>query len=198
MSKTEDTKYTTAESLAKLLGLTVRRVQQLRAEGAFVTEETPNGQRYLLAQSLIAYIKFLQNRQGAASLQKRKLEADVRIKESKADIEETKLALLRGDVHPAEHIRTLFSDMITQARAAFMDIPGRCAVDCAAGTAAEAAETIRREVCAALDVMAGLDYDPAKFMEMLKEDGGIIIESDEEGEAPKPKTKRAPRKKRAE
>lgn len=191
MADEKPSKYTTADRLAAMLDLSTRRIQQLRGDGAFVTEETKDGPRYVLVDSLVSYIKFLQTRQDSASLTKRKLSADVRIKEAKAEAEETKLSLLRNEVHRAEHVRILFSDMITQARSAFMDIPGRCAVDCSNASPAESALIIEREIRSALIVMSSLDYDPSKFTELIKQDGGITIESDEE-EAQRTKPRRNP------
>lgn len=196
MQKTKYPQHITADKLAEKVGLSTRRVQQLRSENAFVTEETPSGPRYVFVESLLTYIKFLHSKQESTILKNRVHSADARIKEAKAEYEETKLSLLRNEVHSSEHVKILFSDMITQARAAFMDVAGRCAVDCSNATPAEAAAIIDREIQQALTVMAGLDYDPSKFTELLKADGGIIIEADDEDPTETKQQAKIPAKKR--
>lgn len=174
--------YITAEKLAKLLDLSVRRVQALRADGAFVTEDTPIGKRYVFGASLVSYIKYLQNRQETSSLERQRLEAEVRCKKAKARIEEIKLALLRGEVHKAEHVRTLMNGMVQETKAAFMAIPGRCAVDCAGASPNEAAIILRKAIFGVFEELAAHTYDPSRFSDLMKEDGDQMSNGDEEEE----------------
>lgn len=83
----------TAEKLAQLLGLSVRRVRILRAEGAFVTAESKHeGRKFILGASLISYIKYLQARQDSASLRRQYLEAKARRALARAKMEEDRLS----------------------------------------------------------------------------------------------------------
>lgn len=175
-----ESKYVTAEKLAKLLNLSVRRIQALRADGAFVVEDTPIGKRYVFGASLVSYIRYLQNRQDTASLERQRLEADVRFRNAKAKVEEIKLALLKGEVHKAEHVRILLNGMVQETKAALMALPGRCAMDCAGAAPNEAANIIKEAVFSVLSDMATRTYDPELFAALVEADGDQMANGDEE------------------
>ncbi len=176
MTKTANSNYYTAEQMAKLLGLSVRRVQQLRSEGAMVTE-TPEGEtspRYNVVRSLLAYCKHLQSRADTAN-------ANARIKAAEADVKEKKAALLdielrkrNGEVHEAHHVATLIDGMIVEAKGAFLGVPGRIAVELAnCDNPAEAAQIVRSALCAVMSDLSSHKYDPARFRKLVEEEGGI-------------------------
>ena len=47
------------EIIAKLFGVTVRRIQQLTQEGVLPTTETPEGRRYDLVPTIQKYVQYL-------------------------------------------------------------------------------------------------------------------------------------------
>ncbi len=176
MTKAANSNYYTAEQMAKLLGLSVRRVQQLRSEGAMVTE-VPEGEtspRYNVVRSLLAYCKHLQSKADTTN-------ANTRIKAAEADKKEKQAALLdielrkrNGEVHEARHVATLIDGMIVEAKGAFLGVPGRIAVDLAnCDNPAETAQIVRRAICDAMSDLAGRKYDPDRFRRLVEEDGDI-------------------------
>lgn len=50
------------EVIAKLFGVTVRRIQQLTQEGVLPTTETPEGRRYDLVPTIQKYVKYLSDK----------------------------------------------------------------------------------------------------------------------------------------
>lgn len=165
-------KHVTVDVLAKATGLSTRRIQQLKQDGGFVTEETTMGRRYLLLESLIGFIKYLMKNQDSADIAKETKKADLRLKKAKAKVVENELRILEGESHRAEHVRQIFSYMITETKSALKGLPGRCAVSCSGTTPTEASEILKNEIHSVLDRMCHLDYDPEKFSDMVKEDGG--------------------------
>lgn len=167
--------YVRAEDLAKILGLTVRRVQQLRADGALVTEKTKYGQRYHLLKSLVALVKHLMSRQDAQSEKQRALSADADYKERKAALMQIELRKRRGEVHEAAHVRQLMNGMILDTKALLTSLPGRIAHDlrmCSSEN--EIATCLRDSLFSVMDEMRQKQYDPDRFKQLVEEDGDFL------------------------
>ena len=91
------------DTLSEHLDLDVRRVQQLVKEGVCHRNGKKRGQ-YLLKESVIGYVQFLRDDESGAAespLAKRKVEADVRIKESTARRQERENDRAEGMLTPA-------------------------------------------------------------------------------------------------
>ena len=63
--------YQRVDAIAKLFGITVRRIQQLTQEGILHTVETPNGNRYDLITTVQEYIKYLSDKANGAGQKKK-------------------------------------------------------------------------------------------------------------------------------
>ena len=95
---TDDTVVNTT-TMASVLGLTVRRVQQLIQDGTLQTESKG---RILLIENVQRYISYAGN--GRISEEEQKLElakkaADVKIKKARADILRLEAEELKGNFH---------------------------------------------------------------------------------------------------
>lgn len=165
-------RHVTVESLAQLTGLSIRRLQQIRQDGGLVTEKTSVGDRYVLMESLVCFVRYLLKDQDTADIVQETKKADLRLKKAKAKVVENELRILEGECHRAEHVRQMFSFMVTETRSALMGLPGRCAVACSGASPTESAEVIKKEVFSILERLALMDYDPDRFAELVKEDGG--------------------------
>lgn len=182
----EDKKFVSVDILAKVFDLSSRRIQQLRQDGVLKTTRTKSGMRYDFLPCVRDYIRhlrdFLEGKERkamSAELEKQKMEADVRYRKAKAEKEEILLALMRGDVHKAEHVRQLFNAMIMESKAAFMAIPGRCAMDCSHASPNEAADIIKGAIYEVMEGMAAHSYDPDRFAALVREDGDKFSNGDE-------------------
>lgn len=164
-----------AEDIANLLGLSVRRVQQYRAEGALVTEKTKVGVRYNLIKSFIALAKHLLTRQDSKNAKQRIDIATADLRERQAARELIRLKRLRGEVHDARHVKAIMTRNIIDARAAFLALPDRVAPELASCAGAnEIAAALRKEVYSILESLANKKYSPEEFRAMVEADGDEI------------------------
>lgn len=130
-----------------------------------------------MVESVRAYTKYLRDK-AAGRAEKgvpedkelEKFEAEVKIKKAKADIAELEAQELQGIMHRSEDVAAMTEDLIYTVRDSLLALPGRLAVDVAgAGTAAEAAEIVKREVYAVMKELSQYQYDPAKYAERVRD-----------------------------
>ena len=166
---TTDTEVNATE-LAAVLGITARRVQQLSQDGTFVAVSRG---KFGLADSVQRYINFLSKPaidEEDAKLERAKRMSETQIKAAKATVAKLEADELKGKMHRAEDVAAMTEDLIYTIRGALNALPGRLAVDVAAvGSAAEAAEVIRKEVYKVMKELAGYHYDPRKYEERVRE-----------------------------
>ena len=176
--KTEETPgYCKTEDLANLFGLTGQWINQLTRDGVIKRRDTPSGKRYNVVESVRAYTQYLRDK--AASRGEKgipedkeleKFEAEVKIKQAKAQIAELEAQELQGIMHRSEDVAAMTEDLIYTIRDSLLALPGRLAVDVArASSAAEAAEIIKREVYAVMKALSQYQYDPARYAERVRE-----------------------------
>lgn len=167
-----------AAVIAKIFGVSTRRIEQLKAEGIIKGQGKPT--RYDLLPTIQAYIKYLSDKANGrekkekdAKLETDKLDAEKRIKAAKAEVAEMELAELQGKLHRAEDVEAITTDHVLFLRSMLMAMPGKLAVDLAGDhTAAEQAEVVKREVYHILDQLAGYRYDPDEYKKRVKERQG--------------------------
>jgi len=172
--------YYEAKVIAQLFNLSIRRIQQLTADGVIETVKTQGGRRYDLIPTIQRYIKFLQDKAAGrekvekdAKNESEKLEAETRLKQAKAEVAELELEELRGELHRAEDVEAVMTDHILLLRSMIIALPGRLAVDVThAKTPAEAAEVIKAECYTMLEQLAAYEYDPDEYRRRLRERKG--------------------------
>jgi phage terminase Nu1 subunit (DNA packaging protein) len=155
--------------IAKIFGVSTRRIEQLKTEGIIKGQGKPT--KYDLLPTIQAYIKYLSDKANGrekketdAQLETDKLSAEKRIKEAKAEMVELELAELRGQLHRAEDVEAITTDHVLFLRSMLMAMPGKLAVDLAGEhTAAEQSERVNREVRYILEQLAGYKYDPEEY-----------------------------------
>ncbi len=168
--------YCKAEDLANLFALTGQWINQLTRDGVLKKRDTPAGKRYNVVESTRAYVQYLRDKAAGRgdknipeAKELEKFDAEVRIKQAKAQIAELESQELQGIMHRSEDVAALTEDLIYTIRDALMALPGRLAVDVAkAGTAAEAAEIIKREVYAVMKELSSYKYDPEKYEDRVR------------------------------
>ena len=166
-----------AQTVAQVLGLTVRRVQQLTQDGVLQTR--PDGKRrvYDLPSAVQAYLQYSIAREsgkdaGAAAVERRRALAEAEIKE------------LMGKMHRSEDVEALTNDLIYSIRAMLLAMPGRLAVDLAATTKpSEVSDKIKGEVYNVLAQITNYQYDPDTYRERVRQrEGWEGHAAEEEGE----------------
>lgn len=164
--------------IAKIFGVSTRRVEQLKAEGIIKGQGKPT--KYDLLPTIQAYIRYLsdkangrEKKQTDAHLMTEKLEAEKRIKTAKAEMAELELKELKGEMHRASDVEAITTDHVLFLRSMLMALPGKLAVDLAGThTAPEQADRVKKEVNFILESLSEYRYDPDKYKERVMERQG--------------------------
>lgn len=164
--------------IAKIFGVSTRRIEQLKTEGVIKGEGKPT--KYDLLPTIQAYIKYLsdkangrEKKENMANLEEAKLSAEVEIKKSKAEAARLELKELQGKMHRAEDVEAIFTDHVLFLRSMLLAMPGKLAVDLSGEhSAAEQAETVKREVYYILNNLADYRYDPEEYKKRVMERQG--------------------------
>ena len=158
----------TPSETAAILKITGRRVRQLNEDG--VLHKTENG--YVISEVVEDFYSY--KFRGSINTDDIKLDqamkkATVKLKSSKAAVAELEANELQGKMHRAEDVEAITSDMVFTIRSALNALPGRLAMEVVnIGTAAEAAQIIRKEVNLIMNELADYDYDPEKYQERVR------------------------------
>ena len=166
--------------IAKLFGVTERRVQQLASEG-IIPAAQKKPYKFDLLPTVQAYIRYLsdkangkeQKSSDTVQAEADKLRAEADLKQSKAKIAEMQLKELEGTMHRSEDVEAMTNDLVYSVRGQIMALPGRLAMDVVqAQTAAEASAIIRSECYKILEELAGYKYDPEAYQRRVRDREG--------------------------
>ena len=164
--------------IAKIFGVSTRRVEQLKTEGVIKGQGKPT--KYDLLPTIQAYIRYLsdkangrEKKETTAELEEAKLRAEVDIKEAKAKAAQMELKELQGKMHRAEDVEAITTDHVLFLRSMLMAMPGKLAVDLAGThTAPEQADRVKREIYYLLERLAEYRYDPEEYRARVRERQG--------------------------
>ena len=182
-----------AKVIAKLFGLSVRRIQQLTQDGVLQTEQVGRQRRYDLLQSVRRYIIYLQEKVNSKSASKddtenesRKIKAEADLKTVKAEIAEMERDELRGEMHRSDDVEAMTTDLVFAIRGMLLALPGRLAIDLAPiSNPAEISERIKQEVNAILLELSNYQYDPEAYKKRVRDRlgwGEELMDNHDEGE----------------
>ena len=117
-----ETEYVGTAALASLLGITGRRVQQLAKEGVIKPEgKTPgtNAHRYRMKETVNAYLAYKDSGERTVDqqaledkLKKQKLEAEIALKESQAELHEMKTRLFDGSIIEVDQVEDDYKNFL--------------------------------------------------------------------------------------
>ena len=128
--------WASTTAVAKLLGKTTRRIQQLTQDGILKTEVPPGGgaRKYRTCDTIQRYIDHVERKaqeigEGGrlAELNLKKLEAEVALKESQGSLHRLKTAIAEGKYLPAEQATEELAEFMTAFQKFAMTIPTRMA-----------------------------------------------------------------------
>lgn len=164
--------------IAKIFGVSTRRVEQLKTEGVIKGHGKPT--KYDLLPTIQAYIRYLsdkangrEKKETTAELEEAKLRAEVDIKEAKAKAAQMELKELQGKMHRAEDVEAIMTDHVLFLRSMLMAMPGKLAVDLSGThTAPEQAERVKKEIYYILNQLADYRYNPEKYKARVRERQG--------------------------
>jgi phage terminase Nu1 subunit (DNA packaging protein) len=182
MPESENQLLVDSVTVSVLFGVTARRVQQLAKEGVITAVKTKGIYQYDMQHVVKQYIKHLSdklagrdNQSRTPDLENQKLEAELSLKRSKARIAELDLKELEGNMHRAEDVEAMTSDLVLAVRSALLALPGRLSIDLAeVKTPAEVSERVKQETYAILDELANYQYDPGEYRRRVRERQGWL------------------------
>ena len=174
-----------AAIIAKLFGVTDRRIQQLAKEGIIPASQKRPYMFDLLptVQSYIRYLSDEAKSADTAQVEMEKLRAEADMKRSKADMAAMQLKELEGKMHRSEDVEAVTNDLVYTVRSMIMALPGRLAMDVVqVASANEASALIRAECYKILNELANYNYDPAAYQRRVRDREGwsdVIVAADE-------------------
>lgn len=138
--------WATPTAIGKLIGKSVRRVQQLTQEGILQTDQPESGgrRRYKTCETIRAYIAHVEKKAAEdnsdgrmAELKEKKLEAEVALKESQGNLHKLKTSIAEGKYIPAADAERELDEFLQTFKKFAMAMPSRMA-----GTAASFTDAI--------------------------------------------------------
>lgn len=169
-----------SETIAKLFGVTERRVQQLAKEGVIPAAST-RPYKFDLLPTIKTYIRYLSDKVNGkeqktvdnVQAEADKLRAEADLKQSKAKIAEMQLKELEGKMHRSEDVEAMTNDLVYTVRSMIMALPGRLAMDVVqVASANEASALIRSECNKILNELAEYHYDPEEYQRRVRDREG--------------------------
>lgn len=183
-----------SRGLATLVDRSSERIRQYEDEG-LITSVTKSGKKYFdLAPSLPAIVRYIEKENQAQAdilTAEQMQQADLRYKAARAGKMELELAELKGQMHRAEDVEAIVTDMIAQLRAMILALPGRLAVDTAnATTPMETSAIIKKAVDELLNEMADYKYKASDYQKLVNErEKWLTVKEQSEQKQSKPKAK---------
>lgn len=169
-------------TIAKLLLLTDRRVQQLAREGVL-----PRGEkgRYELVPAVQGYIKYLKDRAIGADLPGDEGDHKRRLLKARADIAEMEAERLAGDLVPVDQVEKVWIEITSRVRQRMLAVAPKAAPIAAVENTAEACheviETFIHEGLAELASTIVISAEPsAKSGDEDTDDDGAAAEADDQ------------------
>ncbi len=145
------------KELSQCLGISSRRVRQLREEGLFKLSQ--EGRGYVLEKSIQEYIDYKVNAETGrrASISKEEVQAEH--EEVKKQISLLKLRKLRRELHEAADVEAYLSDMLVRFKNRLMAVPAKLAMQVSGEKDLNVIiQIIKKELTAVLEELS--EYDP--------------------------------------
>lgn len=145
------------KELAQCLGISSRRVRQLREDGLFQLSKQERG--YKLEQCIKEYIEYKINAETGrrASISKEAVQAEH--EEVKKQISQLKLRKLRRELHEATDVEDYLTDMLIRFKNRLLSLPSKLAMEIAGEEDInEIILLIKKELLAALEELS--EYNP--------------------------------------
>lgn len=169
--------FVNQKQLSQYLGISTRRIRQLREDGVF-KKKTDSAAGYSLEECIQEYIEYKVNAETGRRTSISKEEVQAEHEEVKKQISLLKLRRLKRELHEATDVEFFLNDMLVRFRKYLMALPPRLAMNVTGvEDMAVVTETIRNEMRKALEELGEYDPDEIDGIESLLEE-----EPDEEEE----------------
>lgn len=179
-----NTKY-----IANLFRRDVSSIQKLTKQGILpAVTKTKDGNQYDLPKTMIAYIYYLQgivdNRSKTTEEQEsQRLDAEIRLKEAKAEIAQLDLKELKAEMLRAEDVQAFIEDLGATTKSLLTGLPNRLAMDLPnESNAAERAEIIEEAVFDILNQLTDYEFSVDYYKKRVAERSGRSVDNGKEDE----------------
>ncbi|WP_252216164.1 DNA-packaging protein [Clostridium sp. VAP41] len=165
------------KELANILGITSRRVRQLREEGFFSFAE--NGKKYSLEKCVQEYIEYKVKAETntGTSIDREKEQAEH--EQIKKNISKLKLRKLKKELHEASDVELFLSEMLINFRNRLLSIPSKIAVQILGEEDINRIiEILQKEMYETLEELS--EYNPDKINREKNYDSDEDYEEDDE------------------
>lgn len=188
-NNSDESRYKNTKWLSSFFKLSERRIQQLTQEGILpAVKRTKEGNQYDLIPTIQRYIYYLQdlvnNRtKSTEDQEKQRLDAEIKLKEAKAEIAHLDLKVLKADVLRVEDVRAYVEDLAATTKALLTALPGRLAMDVLnVNTAAEVSEIIDVAIIEILNVLKDYEFTIDFYKQRVAERNGRSVDENEDDE----------------
>lgn len=135
MADEQDMKgYATKDTIARLFGLTGRRIEQLVQDGVIDRVQIKGSVRFETVPTIQKYIKYLSDKAYGreksdieAKLKEQKLRADVALKESQGELHRLRTEIAAGNYISVEEVKADYSRFFIVFKNFALSIPGKMA-----------------------------------------------------------------------
>lgn len=167
------------KELSQCLGISTRRIRQLREEGVFCRRDG-KATGYNLERCIQEYIDYKVNAEMGRSASISKEEVQAQHEEVKKQISILKLRKLRRELHEAVDVENFLSDMLLKFRNRLLAVSPRVAMKAVGETdLSRLTEIIQKEMLATLEELS--EYDPDEI------EGIALQEFEDDEEEPEDK-----------
>lgn len=166
------------KQLSQYLGISTRRIRQLREDGVFQKRDgTAAG--YNLEQCIQEYIEYKVNAETGRRTSASKERVQAEHEEVKKQISVLKLRRLRRELHESADVESFLADMLIRFRNRVMNVPVRAAIRIVGEKDINAVtQILEKEMASTLEELA--DYDPDEIDGLGGVESGYDDEDDEE------------------
>lgn len=171
------------KQLAQCLGISTRRIRQLREDGVFKHKDG-KASGYHLESCIQEYINYKVNAEMGRSAYISKEEVQAQHEEVKKQISLLKLRRMRRELHEAADVESFLSDMLLKFRNRLLAVSPRVAMKAVGETdLSRLTEIIQKEMLATLEELSEYDPDEIDGIALPEfEDDEDGIEDEEESE----------------
>lgn len=183
ITEINDDTLVNSTTMAIILGVTTRRIQQLIQDGNLKTEERG---KLALIENIHAYLDLLQDKSKSAEekkMDKAKQAAEVKLKVAKANMADLQAKELAGKMHRSEDVQVFTQELIDTVKNALLSLPGRLAVEVSlCDTAEECSVLIKEAIRDVLGELSEFDYDPEKYEALVRERQNMDEKTEDDSE----------------
>lgn len=132
--RTIEATYCKVDVIAKLFGISVRRVQQLTQSGIICTVKVSRSNRYDLEDTVKRYTKYLSDKaygrtktETEEGLKEQKLVAEIALKESQGELHRLRTAIMAGEYISIEEVKMDYGRFFLSFKKFALSLPSKIA-----------------------------------------------------------------------